>query len=116
MEKRSVVDQIEIQRDGSVQVRIAREVVDDDGSVLSREWHRTSLPPGMDVDSQMAAVNQHLRGMNGVAVPAADIARVKAATKAFWTKAVLDRHNEKAAAELAMMLEKVERESGEQPT
>lgn len=86
MEKRSTVDQIEVQRNGMIQVRIAKEIVDADGRVVSQDWHRTSLPPGTDIEAHMAAVNAHLTEfVLWPAVSAADVARIGAVAAALWT-------------------------------
>lgn len=85
MEKRAVVDQIEIARNGTVMIRIAKEIVDGE-HVLARTWHRTVIAPGQDVDAQMAEVNRHLtEGLNAGAVGADDIGRVKAIAAVAWT-------------------------------
>ena len=77
--KNTVVDQIEVIRNGIIQVRIALEFVEN-GVVLSSRWHRTAIEVGGDVDAQMAAVNAHITSepMNEQPVSAADIARIKA--------------------------------------
>ena len=91
MLKRTVIDQIEITRDGTIQLRMAKAVVDDDGTVLSSGWHRTIVPPDGDVDLQMQAVNSHLvMGLGYPAVAAADIERVKAIIPVVHTKKVRD--------------------------
>ncbi len=99
MQKRTVVDQIEIQRDGTINVRLAKEVVDETGEVLSVGWHRTSLPPGHDIDAQMAAINQNL--VNELKFPAVElvcIERTKVAATAFWTPDVLAEYRKKRDA------------------
>lgn len=89
MHKQTVLDQIEITRDGTIGLRFAKEVVDDDGTVISKEWHRTALPPGTDIDGQMEAVNNHLAAdLKCAPVAASEIARVHALTPIVWTKAV----------------------------
>lgn len=59
IEKKTILDQIEITRDGTIQVRLAL-VLFEDGEEVSSTWHRTSIPPGIDPRAQMAAVNGHL--------------------------------------------------------
>jgi hypothetical protein len=59
IEKKTVLDQIEITANGTVQFRLAKLLVED-GVVLSREWHRSVIQPGGDVDKQMVIVNAHL--------------------------------------------------------
>ena len=63
IEKKTILDQIEITRDGTIQVRLALLVLED-GEEISSAWHRTSIPPGADPIKQMAAVNVHLQQMN----------------------------------------------------
>jgi len=77
--KRTAVDQIEVTRNGTIQVRIALEVVDG-SNIIAHKWHRTAIEAGGDVDAQMAAVNAHITSepMNEQPVSAADIARIKA--------------------------------------
>lgn len=77
--KQTVVDQIELTRTGTIQIRIALELVEN-GAVISSKWHRTSVEPGVDVAAQMAAVNYHITSepMNEQPVSAVDIARIKA--------------------------------------
>ena len=60
--KSTILDQIEITRDGTIQVRLAILVLED-GEEISSTWHRTSIPPGTDPVAQMAAVNAHLQQM-----------------------------------------------------
>lgn len=57
--RRTIVDQIEILRDGTVQVRLAKQVVDGD-DVLRSEYHRIAVEPGSDLESCLLAVNAHL--------------------------------------------------------
>lgn len=78
MKKQTVIDQIEIKRDGTVNIRIAKEIVDDHGTVLLSEWHRTVLPPGQDIDVQMMAVNDHLVQMRCEPVSGPDMERLRA--------------------------------------
>jgi len=100
MKKQTIIDQIEITRDGTIQVRFAKQVVDDDGTVLNSAYHRTAFPPGHDIDAQMAAVNENLvRDLKCMPVDAAEIARIKAVTPVVWTKAVKDAHRAKMAAQ-----------------
>lgn len=119
MHKRSVIDQIEINRDGAINIRIAKEVVDDDGTVLSSAWHRTCLPPGHDIDGQMEVVNQHLtEGLKCAAVEAADIARIKTFVPAAWTPEALQKQavrNEAARAEMEARLAAQEQAEEREP-
>lgn len=77
--KQTIVDQIEVTRNGTIQIRIALELVEN-GAVLNSRWHRTAIDPGGDVDAQMDTVNAHITSepMNEQPVSAVDIARIKA--------------------------------------
>lgn len=100
MRKQTVVDQIEITRNGTIQLRLAKEVIDDDGSVLSRAWHRTMLPPGTDIDAQMALVNENLiNDIKAAAVEQTELSRVKVIAPVIWTKPVTDAYAAKMRAE-----------------
>lgn len=69
--------QIEMRSNGSVGVKLMKQV-EEDGEVLFSEPHRTEILQGGDVDAQMDVVNQHLEAMGYPAVPAGDIAYIKA--------------------------------------
>lgn len=56
IEQKTIVDQIEIRRDGTIGVRFAILTLKD-GAEIASSWHRTSIAPGDDVDAQIAAVN-----------------------------------------------------------
>lgn len=62
IEKKTVLDQIEVQPNGIVQARFLKQLVEN-GNVLSQEYHRTVVEPGVDVAAQMAVVNAHLQAM-----------------------------------------------------
>lgn len=68
IEKRTVIDQIEVTRSGRIQVRLAIEIVEN-GEVIASSWHRTSVDPGEIVSSKLDAVSVHLMtmGKSGVA-------------------------------------------------
>lgn len=62
MEKRVVVDQItiDVRSGGHTLLRFCKQIVDDDGTVLSEQYHRTSVAPGGDVAAQLELVDDHL--------------------------------------------------------
>lgn len=60
--KRVVLSQIEIVPNGTVQVRLEKQVVDGD-AVIAREYHRTAIPLDVRSDDQMALVSEHLASM-----------------------------------------------------
>lgn len=78
MEKKTVIDQIEIRRDGTIGVRFLKLLVDTDGTESLLGYHRTTVEAGADVDTQMAEVNAHLVYMKLGRVDFKEIARLKA--------------------------------------
>lgn len=86
--KQTVVDQIEIPRNGTIQIRLALELVED-GNKLSSKWHRTVVTPGHDIAAQLAAVNKHLAQMGEAAVSDVEIGRVSAQAAVAWTPEVV---------------------------
>ena len=83
--KEVVLSQIEVQPDGTLQVRFDKRVVDGT-EVFSHEYHRTVVPPGISVDKQMAAVNAHLAEMSWPPVAREHIERIKRIAKVEHTK------------------------------
>lgn len=61
--QRVIVDQIEINRRGPVQVRLLK-LVEVDGQEVFHEPHRTAINPGGDTDEQINEVNAHLASMS----------------------------------------------------
>lgn len=88
IEKRTVVDQIEIARSGYVQIRFGLLLVDD-GNEINCKWHRTAIEPGGNVDAQIAVVNSHLAAMGKSPVGQADIDRIKSFAKVAHTPDVV---------------------------
>ena len=86
--KQTTVNQIEITQNGTVQIRIGLEIVEN-GTVINQKWHRTILPPAHDIDTQFAIVNAHLTQMGENTVSQADIDKIKTQCLAAWTPAVI---------------------------
>lgn len=72
IERKTALEQPEINRSGMLGIKIAKLLVEN-GKELDCQWHRTSLPLGGDPVAQMAAVNEHLISMGYPALPQADI-------------------------------------------
>lgn len=79
MEKRTVLDRIEIEADGTVFLRLLKQIVD--GEVLRSEPHRSVVYPSVSVSDQIAAVNAHLAQMGWPEIPADDIRRLESHVK-----------------------------------
>lgn len=99
MEKKTTLNQIEITDIGFLQIRIALEIVD--GAIVhSRKWHRSSCPPGWDIDGWIAMVNRSLQeDLNYPGIGAEDVARIKGHAAIAWTPEVIAAH--RAALEAA---------------
>ena len=90
IEKKTLVDQIEITRSGILQIRFGLLIVED-GKELATQWHRTTIAPGVDVDAQIAAVNVHLAQMAQAPCPVEETARVKAIAQVVHTPDVVQK-------------------------
>lgn len=78
MNKQTVVDQVTIDRNGNLNIRLAKQIVDDDGTVLASEWHRASVPPGGNIDAVFSSVNENLvKDLKQVPVEKSEIDWVK---------------------------------------
>lgn len=75
--RKTIVDQIEITRDNTVQVRLAK-ILEEDGREINSAWHRTAIGPGIAARDQMEEVNRHLVEMGEAEVSQADIDKVAA--------------------------------------
>jgi hypothetical protein len=74
--KQTVVDQLELTRHNTLQVRIGLILLEN-GKEVSCAWHRTVIEPSTNIDAQMAAVNANLSQMGKDPVDAAGITRIK---------------------------------------
>lgn len=68
---KAILDRREILADGSVRVRLAREVRNGD-VVVSRQWHRFTIAPGGNATAMLAGVNANLGALGFPSVSAAD--------------------------------------------
>jgi hypothetical protein len=75
IQRKSIINQIEVPTHGGVAVRIALQIVDGD-TVISSKWHRTLIPVGISPAEQLAFVNEHLAMMGEAPISSADIQRV----------------------------------------
>lgn len=79
IEQQTILDQIEVRRDGTIGIRLALRVLKD-GVEISSSWHRTSIMPGQDSEEQMAVVNTDITTrptLMAAPLEAADIAKIK---------------------------------------
>ena len=85
MEKRTIVDQIEVTREGHLQIRMRKQIVDGD-TAHEMGYHRTSVEPGGDCEKQLEMVNEHLEVMGHATVADAEWRRVRAIADAVSTE------------------------------
>jgi hypothetical protein len=71
--KRTIIDQLEISRDGVIQMRFAK-LIEDDGVELARGLHRAALAPGADLGQLIAAVNENLDQLGAGRIDLDDLA------------------------------------------
>jgi hypothetical protein len=80
MQTRTIIDRIEIEpQTGNVGVRMRKQVITDDGTLIANDYHRTVIDAGADPAAQMAAVNAHLATMGFPAAKSEDVAVLNAA-------------------------------------
>lgn len=84
IERQTIVDRIEIDRAGVVQVRFGKMLVED-GKEIACEWHRTAFLPGDDIDAQMARVNAHLASLGCALVADDHVQHIRNHARAAWT-------------------------------
>lgn len=75
IQRKTVVDQIEINRNGSISVRLCLLLVDG-ATEIGSKFHRTVIDNSVTPEDQLAFVNQHLSEMGEKPVSADDIARI----------------------------------------
>ena len=85
MPKQLVIDQIEVTKNGTVQVRMHK--FSSDGDLIGN--HRTTLPIASDINAQIAAVNAHMATENYAPISAADVAKLTAICNTVWTPEVI---------------------------
>jgi hypothetical protein len=101
--QRTIIDQIELTRGGTVQLRLARQVVVND-TVLTSEYHRAALEPGADVEAAISIVQDHLRQLGAAEVDSAEWDRLRRVIQLEHTPEVIAAFaaNKEAAALRAM--------------
>ena len=76
-EQRTIIDQIEITRDGEVRLRLDKQLLRDGKVISEPRFHRAAWEPGADFEGTIAALNSHLEAMREAAVDAGEWARVR---------------------------------------
>jgi hypothetical protein len=92
----TILDQIEITSNGSLQVRFNKLMMNGD-LVMASRYHRTSFFPGQDIDSQATVVNNSIVREGWPSMTTADVQKIKDHAVVAWTDEVIAAY--KAALE-----------------
>lgn len=98
LERRTIIDQIEIKRDATMNVRLAKQVVDGE-EVVTSEYHRIAVEPGADLESRLPIVNAHLAEMHAASVDEAEWERVRRIVGLEHTPKTVAAYRAKASAQ-----------------
>lgn len=103
MHKKSEIDRIDFQPDGTMMVRIAKYLVDDDGTILNigsdSKYHATSfIPAGQDHEATIVANDADLTRQGFGAVPASQWDNIRALILAKHTPEVIQAYQDAQAA------------------
>jgi len=99
MEKRTVLDRIEFEADGTTFMRLLKQIVD--GEVLRSEPHRSVVYPSVPASDQLAAVNADLAQMGWPEISADDVARLDSHVRVARTPEIVVAWEAKTAAATA---------------
>lgn len=91
IEKRTVLNKREIVRNGIVYLQFCKEIVDD-GEIISSEYHRAAIEPGVDVDFVLSEVDRHLASMKCAAVGNSCKDKIRSTVRAEHTKDVVTKY------------------------
>ena len=103
MYKRADIDRVDFQPDGTMMVRIAKYLVDDDGTILNigsdSKYHATSfIPAGQDHEATIAANDADLTRQGFGAVPSSQWDNIRALISAKHTPEVIQAYQDAQAA------------------
>lgn len=108
IEKRTVIDQIEITQGDVIQIRFALQLVED-GVVINSSWHRTTVPPGVDPQMMIDAVNADITNrpsLRAAAIQAKRIPLLKSICSLVHTPDVVVAHRAREAAAMTELLKR----------
>lgn len=97
IERKTVIDQIEVTRTGEVRIRFGLVLIED-GVEIDCKWHRTAVEPGINPDDQIAAVNAHLKLMGKPTVDPDMLPILKTVVSAVHTPGVVKAHRARVEA------------------
>jgi hypothetical protein len=100
IEKKTVIDQIEVTSDAHVNIRFAIQVVEGD-HVFSSTWHRVSIEPGADVEAILDLVDADITArpeLRATAMHRGRVPELKSICGIAHTPEVVKRHRDKVEA------------------
>ena len=106
IEKRTIIDQIEITRNGVVRLRLDKQLVDGE-KVLKSEYHRAGFEPGADLNIAIQTINNHLVALGEVEVSPIEWERVRRVVDLEHTPEVVTVFQAKVAADVAAAERKI---------
>jgi hypothetical protein len=97
--RKSIINQREITENGTIQIRVAKQIVDA-GEVVASSWHRCALEPGQSVTDLISAVDADLTRQGYGAV--VDWSSVQSLVTSEHTSVVIKAYQDaQAAAKIA---------------
>lgn len=108
MEKKLMLSRIEVEADGTVFVKLCKQIVDDDGTTIFNsseggEPHRVPLLPGSDSTKVLDDVNMHLKQGGWPTLSQYDTKIVIEHTKLAQTPEVVKAYRKRVAEEVQRM-------------
>lgn len=99
MPKQTVFNRLEMDEHGVIMIRLQKQFVDEDGSVIDMGWHRTAIDPGGDLEATLADVNTHLLHMKvGGLKETPGLKAVKRLVPAVHTEEIVSEFRKKISA------------------
>ena len=102
MDTAIVVDVTRVTPNGTLEVRFTK-VETENGVVVKRQFHRTTLPPGVPWEAQMAEVTKSLAFLGWPAVALQDTVRAQTIANQAHTPAVITEYRRQKAAADALV-------------
>ncbi len=93
IKRKTVIDKIEIVSDGSLQIRIAKQIIENE-SVIHTQWHRVRIEPGSNVDEQMELINSNLKMLGENSVSELEIKTIKSISALVHTEELVNKYRE----------------------
>lgn len=80
--KRTILESV-TQEDNALQLRFAKQTLDDNGNITASRWHRAAILPNTDVTALMADVQSHLEHLGDAPISNEDLQTITTHAQAF---------------------------------